>query len=123
MTYIENEQLRLAKDMLAIREAALNAVDPGAAVRRWMTFDGNRLCFESTSWELTATLAGNFSRQVERIFLIAVGKAAPAMAQAAAEILGDHLSAGLVVTRYGHLQGYPPTGEYSEYRIWTPGAG
>lgn len=40
-----------------------------------------------------------------RIRLVAVGKAAWQMAKAAAGFLGDKLERGIVVTKYGHVQG------------------
>lgn len=43
-----------------------------------------------------------------RIRLVAVGKAAWQMAKAAAGFLGDKLEKGIVVTKYGHVQGEIP---------------
>lgn len=43
-----------------------------------------------------------------KIFVAAVGKAAWQMAEAAAEILGDRIEAGIVVTKYGHAEGTIP---------------
>ena len=43
-----------------------------------------------------------------RIRLVAVGKAAWQMAKAAAGFLGDKLERGIVVTKYGHVQGEIP---------------
>ena len=40
-----------------------------------------------------------------RIFLISIGKAAFRMANAAYEILGERITDGLVITKYGHVQG------------------
>ena len=39
-----------------------------------------------------------------RIYLVAAGKAAWKMAEAAAKTLGDSLTAGVVVTKYGHVE-------------------
>jgi len=41
-------------------------------------------------------------RDYERVFVVGGGKAATPMAAAIAEILEDHLTAGVVVTKYGH---------------------
>lgn len=41
----------------------------------------------------------------ERIILIAAGKAAHSMAQSAYGILGDRVSGGVVITKYGHAKG------------------
>ena len=43
-----------------------------------------------------------------RIIPVAVGKAAWQMAKAAADVLGDMLSTGIVITKYGHVMGPIP---------------
>ncbi|MBR5430071.1 MAG: DUF4147 domain-containing protein, partial [Firmicutes bacterium] len=43
-----------------------------------------------------------------RVFAVAAGKAAWPMAQAAVQALGDRLTRGVVVTKYGHVQGPLP---------------
>ena len=43
-----------------------------------------------------------------RVFLVAIGKAAWQMAHCAAQLLGDRLEAGVVVTKHGHSQGAIP---------------
>lgn len=43
-----------------------------------------------------------------RIYLVAAGKAAWQMAQCAAQMLGDRLTAGVVVTKYDHSKGEIP---------------
>ena len=40
-----------------------------------------------------------------RVVLVAIGKAAYQMAEAAREILGDRMSEGIVITKYGHVKG------------------
>lgn len=40
-----------------------------------------------------------------KIYMVAAGKAGWQMGRAAAEILGDRLEAGVVVTKYGHVKG------------------
>lgn len=76
-----NEQLR--KDADTIISQAIAAVKPDAAVIRALegqAFPG-------------------------RVYLVATGKAAWQMASTAAECLGDRLTAGVVVTKYGHVMG------------------
>lgn len=99
----EASRLRLMEDMQAIQAAALGAVDPGTAVRRWMVKEGSLINFGAVAWDLRAD---NLPESNGRIYLVGIGKAAPAMAQAAAELFGDRLSAGIVITRYGHAAGY-----------------
>ena len=62
--------------LAALRAAALRAVDPASAVRRFFS-------------------PADFA-EAGRIFVVGAGKAGAAMAQAAAEILGERLTAGVV---------------------------
>ncbi len=43
-----------------------------------------------------------------KLVLVAIGKAAWSMSQAACELLGDRISEGVVITKYGHAQGDLP---------------
>lgn len=77
---------RLRADADAIVRQAIHAVLPDEAVRRALkdqAFPG-------------------------RVLLVAAGKAAWQMARAAVECLGDRLTAGVVVTKYGHVKGELP---------------
>ena len=60
-----------------MRRAALAAADPGLAVRRWLT---------PADWA-----------SAKHVYLVGAGKAGVPMAAAAAHLLGDRLTAGLVV--------------------------
>ena len=74
-------------DAQQIIQSALAACLPDAAVRRALEgkeFSGGR------------------------IYLVAAGKAAWQMAQCAAQMLGDRLTAGVVVTKYDHSKGEIP---------------
>ena len=76
----------LRRDADAIIAAAIAAVQPDTAVRRALTdhaFPG-------------------------RIFLVAAGKAAWRMAQAACDLLGERITRGVVCTKYGHVMGPLP---------------
>ncbi len=84
------------QDLLHIRTAALQAVDPALAVRRYLQRTSSRLDLGATTWDLDP--AG-------RVFLVAAGKAAVPMVLAAAELLGESLTSGVLVTRYGHAGG------------------
>lgn len=79
--------------ILAVQRAALAAVEPGAAVRRYVQRRRERLTVAGQSYDLTA---------FERVWIVGGGKAAPAMVAALRTVLEDRLSGGLVVTRYGH---------------------
>lgn len=73
---------------------SLAAAQPQAAVKRALE---------------QQTFAGN-------IHVVAIGKAARAMAQAATQVLGDKISDGVVITKYGHGQG-----ELDPIRIFEAG--
>ena len=80
----------------AIRQAALQAADPAQAVRRHLRLSRSALH------------AGPHRIPLEpsaRIWLVGLGKAAPAMSRAAAEILGDRLAAGVATVALHGPQG------------------
>ena len=72
----------LRKDAVTIIRKAIDAVTPAYAVEKALkgrSFPG-------------------------KVYLVAVGKAAWKMAEAAARTLGDTLTSGVVVTKYGHAE-------------------
>jgi len=81
--------------IVAVQRAALAAVEPGAAVRRQVQCQGERLVVGGQTYDLAA---------VERIWVVGGGKAAAAMVAALYGILGERLTGGLVVTKYGHAR-------------------
>ena len=87
----------IRRDLLAIMQAALDAVDPFTAVERVLQRDGDTLHLQSLS-PFTLSLSS-----FERIFVIGAGKAGAPMAQAVENLLGEWLSGGVVVVKYDHL--------------------
>ncbi len=73
--------------------AALEAVAPQRALRRHLSLEGDWLRVGARDYHLP---------DFRRVLLLGFGKAAAAMAQAAEMVLGDSLTGGLVVTKYGH---------------------
>jgi hydroxypyruvate reductase len=73
----------------AIRAAALRAADAGAAVRRYLRCDGPLLVAGRRRVRM---------KPASRVWLVGLGKGAPAMAFAAAETLGSRLAGGIVTT-------------------------
>lgn len=107
--FYEGEMIMsLKRDLLQIRKAALHAVDPSRAVRRLMSWDGLDLRIEQgkTSLEDEVSAVVWSMQDVDRVFLVAGGKAAMPMAEAAVEVLGEYLTEGIVVTKYEHTTGY-----------------
>ena len=83
----------MREDLQEIFEAGLAAADPQRAVQRALKLEDG------------AILAGEKRFEPWRVFVLAAGKAAGAMAQAAEELLGEKVSGGLVVTKDGHDPG------------------
>src|SRR5919199_5297170 len=85
------ELLNPMKELLReILSAGLAAADPREAVLRCVRVEGGSIH------------AAGERFGAERVFVLAVGKAAGAMAIAAEQLLGERLAGGLVVTKYGH---------------------
>ncbi|MCC6456995.1 MAG: DUF4147 domain-containing protein [Caldilineaceae bacterium] len=79
--------------ILAVLEAALAAVDPYAATRAFLTRDGDSLTVAEQTYDLS---------RYRRIIVLGAGKAGAPMTQAVEAVLGDRISAGLVVVKTGH---------------------
>ncbi len=73
--------------------AGLKAVDPEEAVRRHIEQIGNRLRVGERSYPLDG---------FRRIIVIGAGKGTAPMAKALEEILGDRLTSGWIIVKYGH---------------------
>jgi glycerate 2-kinase len=85
------EELR--HDLHAIFQAALQAVDPGAAIRTHVRREGEQLRVADRIYDL---------RQYDSLYVIGVGKAGAAMAMALEAMLGDRLRGGHIIVKYGH---------------------
>lgn len=79
--------MTLREDAEQIIKKSIRAVLPDEAVRK--------------------ALKGRQFRQ-GKLYMVSIGKAGWQMARAAADILGDRLEAGVVVTKYGHVKGEIP---------------
>ena len=77
-----------------LQQAALAAVDPAEAVYKFVSRVGDQLLVADRSYNL---------REFDRVFLIGAGKAAVPMADAVSEVLRDHLSGGVIITKYQHV--------------------
>ncbi|MBV9155981.1 MAG: glycerate kinase [Acidobacteriaceae bacterium] len=78
---------------MAIFEAALQAVGAANAVRKHLTINSSHLRVGKLRLAM---------RDFDRVFLIALGKAAVEMASAVEKIMGAKLTAGIAVTKHGH---------------------
>jgi hydroxypyruvate reductase len=77
-----------------IMAEALASVDPAASVRRYLRCEGSAVVVGDRRYELSGD---------SRVIVVGGGKAGAPMAQAAYELLGDRIMAGLVVVKEGHL--------------------
>ena len=82
---------RAALDVLV---AALEAADPGKAVRRFLQRQEETLRVADRSYDL---------RSYDRVLVVGAGKAGAAMAAGVEEVLGDRVSEGVVNVKYGHV--------------------
>lgn len=84
---------QLREVAFGLQRAALEAVEPGAAVRRHVRREDELLIVAGHRYALDS---------YDRVFVIGGGKAAVPMAVSVADILGQRLAEGVVVTKYGH---------------------
>ncbi len=77
--------------LLARFHAAIAAVEPAAAVHAALRLDGDLLHCGAWNHRLTG-----------RVVVIGAGKASAPMAQAVEELLGERLTHGCIVVKYGH---------------------
>jgi glycerate 2-kinase len=88
--------------------AAVRAVDPRVATVRALRLSGDALTVGATHVDLSA---------VRNVYVIGFGKAAATMAQGVEAVLGDRITAGAVVTKYGHTV---PTRRVAVYEAAHP---
>jgi hydroxypyruvate reductase len=86
-----NGQLR--RQAAGILTAAVRAVEPAAAVKRFMSRRGHRLLIGARRYDL---------RPIRRILVVGAGKAGAPMAAAVEQVLGARITAGLVIVKYGY---------------------
>ncbi|MAG35432.1 MAG: glycerate kinase [Dehalococcoidia bacterium] len=95
MTTAGQPTFAAARDLARrVLQAALDAVDPGQAVRAVLRRDGSLLLAGDHTYDLDL---------IDRVFVVGTGKAGEPMAQAVADVLEDRLSAGAVTVKEGTL--------------------
>lgn len=87
------KRLPRGDEVARILSAALDAVEPGKAVARYVQCHGDRLSIADQEYDL---------RRYARLWIIGTGKAGAPMAQRMALILGDRLTGGLVIVKEGY---------------------
>ena len=103
MTYIKNKKQLLSHGNIKIRKAALDIIeyslekaDPYIATKNLVSLKNNNLHVGSLTFNLHAH---------KRIFILGAGKATFPIAKALEEILGDKITDGIVICKYGQ-EGY-----------------
>ncbi len=81
------------QELLSIFNAALTAADPYQAILKAACVEQHWLKLADTQFDLDS---------YEEIIVVGAGKATARMAQAAESLLGDRLTAGLIITKEGH---------------------
>lgn len=85
---------QLRDDSQAIFAAGVAAVDPAAAMRRYLERRGTMLYVDGMAYDL---------QRYAHIYVVGAGKAGATMAQGLEVVLADRLTAGAVTVKYGHL--------------------
>jgi len=85
----------LRRAAFAIFNAAVRAVEPAGAIRRHVVREGSLLRIGQETLDLG---------KIGEVVVVGCGKAAAPMAAAVEEIVGDRITRGVVVTKYGHGQ-------------------
>jgi glycerate 2-kinase len=87
---------------------AIQAVEPGNAVRRFVRRDGDILSLDGRNYALD---------EFQNIFILGLGKAAPAMTRALAGLLDDKNLSGLVISKHDDT---PPSGNFEQIQGGHP---
>ncbi|MFZ5518268.1 MAG: glycerate kinase type-2 family protein [Candidatus Zhuqueibacterota bacterium] len=81
-------------DALKIFKSSLDAVDPVAAVKKFLIKKNRTVSVQDQSFSLAS---------FDDVYVIGFGKAAAAMAKGVEQVLGDDLKQGIISVKYGHL--------------------
>ena len=84
----------MRNDASRIFYKALQAVEPGAAVKQYCRLDGEHLFIGDWAYDLA---------QYKNLFVIGAGKAAAPMAATMEDILGKRITSGIITVKYDHV--------------------
>ncbi len=91
----ESEKIQsMKKDAVEIFNKALQAVQPGDAIRRHCICEGKNFIIDDQIYHLP---------QFKNLFVVGAGKAAAPMAAAIEDIFGERIAEGIVAAKYGHV--------------------
>ena len=104
-TLISHENKQGRKNMIQILEASLRAADPYYNTLDMFTIEGNLLSIGSEEFVADGDPHGGAEvinlKDIDRIFVFGAAKGIGRMAKAIEEKLGDHLTGGHVIGKYG----------------------
>ncbi len=84
---------QLRQDARTIFESGLRAADPGEAIKKHVRRNGDTLEVAGAQYDLST---------YRNIYVVGAGKAAAKMTRAVEEFLGERISTGIVIVKYGH---------------------
>jgi glycerate 2-kinase len=84
---------QMRKEALKIFQSALKTVNPERLIFDNLSLKGNTLYVKNHPYDLD---------KIDSLYILGIGKAAAKMAQALEKLLGDKITAGLVITKYGY---------------------
>jgi hydroxypyruvate reductase len=85
------------KDLENIYRDAVREVDPAGLIQSRVKKDGRTLLIHGQDTKISEDLS-----RYKQVIVLGIGKASARMAAAMENILGDELSAGFIITKYGH---------------------
>lgn len=83
----------MRRDIVDIYEAAVRAVQPQVLLPAWVDREGDRIRLGDQEFDRSA---------IRHFYVVAIGKAAAAMADMLEQVLDDAISEGLVITKEGY---------------------
>ncbi|NIO04355.1 MAG: DUF4147 domain-containing protein [Proteobacteria bacterium] len=84
----------MKRDAIEIFNAAVSAVEPSAAVKRFLKAKGNTLTVSGHHYDL---------REIAHIYVVGAGKASAAMAKAIEDLMMARITDGAVTVKYGYV--------------------
>ncbi|NNK85984.1 MAG: glycerate-2-kinase family protein, partial [Desulfobacterales bacterium] len=88
-----NDIKKMRGNAVKIFHQGLQAVEPGSAIKKSCKCEGELLFIGNRKYKLS---------DINNIFVIGAGKATAPMAKAIEDIVGDHISSGIINVKYGH---------------------
>lgn len=84
-------------DLVAVYWDAVRAVDPGSLISSCVKKENGKLIIDNHGDAISEDLSS-----YKEVIVLGIGKASARMAAAIEQVLGDELTRGLVITKYGH---------------------